>query len=137
MASPLGRILVVDDEPQVAQMLRDVLTQFGYVVKTALRGAEALAIVPVFQPDVILLDLQMPEMTGVEVLDHLRRDHPPVPVIIVTANTDAEVARGTLIRGAFDYVRKPFHLELLARVVAAAIVAPPGAPATRGNRTGS
>jgi CheY-like chemotaxis protein len=138
MASPLGRVLVVDDEPQVAQMLRDVLTQFGYVVKTAMRGSEALQIVPVFQPDVILLDLQMPEMTGVEVLDHLRRDHPLVPVIVVTANTDVDVARGTLIRGAFDYLRKPFHIDMLARVVAAAIVAPPppGDTAARGDRAG-
>ena len=127
MNASIGRILVVDDEPQVGLMLRELLAELGYVTKTAVRGDEALQLVPIFQPDAVLLDLQMPGMSGVEVLDHLRRDHPLVPVIIVTGNADVDVARGTLIRGAFDYLHKPFSLDALARVVAAAIVfSPPG-----------
>ena len=125
MASSLGRVLVVDDEPRVGQMLRDVLIELGYVVKVAVRGAEALRLVPVFQPDVVLLDLQMPEMSGVEVLDHLRRDHPNLRVVILTGNENVEVAKSTLRSGAFDYVRKPFSIDVLERVVAAAIAQPP------------
>jgi CheY-like chemotaxis protein len=118
----LGRILIVDDEPQVGLMLREILTELGYVAKAAVRGHEALQLVPVFQPDVVLLDLNMPGMSGVEVLDHLRREQPTLPIVIITGNADEDVARATLVRGAFDYVRKPFNIDTLARVVAAAVV---------------
>lgn len=137
MTAALGRILVVDDEPQVGEVLRDLLTEFGYVVEVAVRGAEALKIVPVFQPNAVLLDLQMPEMSGVEVLNHLRRDYPLLPVIMVTGNADPDVARDMLVRGAFDYIRKPFSFEVLARVVAAAVVLPPGDPPPRTDRPGT
>jgi len=98
-------------------------------VKHAGGGAEALQLVPVFEPHVVLLDLLMPAMSGVEVLDHLRRDYPTVPVIMVTGNDDEEVARRTLEAGAFDYGCKPFTLEVLGRVVAAAMVFPRERPA--------
>ena len=138
MTALLGRILVVDDEPQVGEVLRDLLMEFGYVVEVAVRGTEALQIVPVFQPDAVLLDLQMPEMSGAEVLNHLRRDYPLLPVIMVTGNPDADVARDMLTRGAFDYIRKPFTFEVLARVVAAAVVVlPPGDSAHRTDRPGT
>ena len=84
MPSSLGRVLVVEDEPRVAAMLREVLVELGYIVKVAVGGAEALQLVPVFEPDVVLLDLLMPEMSGVEVLDHLRRDRPTLPVVIMS-----------------------------------------------------
>jgi CheY-like chemotaxis protein len=122
MSSPLGRVLVVDDDPNVSAMLRDLLTTLGYVVKNAVRGAEALLLVPVFEPNVVLLDLHMPGMSGIEVLDHLRRDHPGLPVIIVTGNEDEELARRTMRGGAFDYLSKPFTVEVLDRVVTAALV---------------
>ena len=124
MHSSLGRVLVVEDEPRVGAMLRDVLVELGYIVKLAAGGAEALQFVPVFEPDVVLLDLLMPEMSGVEVLTHLRRDRPTLPVVIMSGNEDVEVARATLRAGAFDYLGKPFKINALARVVAAA-VAPP------------
>jgi CheY-like chemotaxis protein len=118
----LGRILVVDDEPPIVDMLRDLLVELGYTVATAGHGAEALQLVPELKPDVVLLDLQMPGMSGLQVLDQLRRDHPGLPVVIVTGNTDVDVARSTLARGAFDYLRKPFQFDVLARVVAAAVL---------------
>jgi CheY-like chemotaxis protein len=124
----LGRVLVVDDEPQVGAMLQEVLTELGYVVKHARSGAEALQLAPVFEPDVILLDLQMPGMSGVEVLDHLRRDHRDVPVVILSGNQDLGTARRTLRSGAFDYVPKPFTIDVLARVVAAAAAMPRRGP---------
>jgi CheY-like chemotaxis protein len=124
MSSSLGRVLVVDDEPHVGATLRDVLVELGYIVKLAVRGVEALKLVPVFEPDVVLLDLRMPEMSGVEVLEHLRRDHPTLRVIILTGNEDVEVARATLRAGAFDYLGKPCSIDVLARVVAAAVALP-------------
>ena len=124
MPSSLGRVLVVDDEPHVGATLRDVLVELGYMVKLAVRGAEALKLVPVFEPDVVLLDLRMPEMSGVEVLEHLRRERSTLRVIILTGNEDVELARATLRAGAFDYLSKPCSIEVLARVVAAAVTLP-------------
>jgi CheY-like chemotaxis protein len=124
MPSSLGRVLVVEDETRVGAMLRDALVELGYTVKLAVGGAEALQLVPVFEPDVVLLDLLMPEMSGVEVLAHLRRDYPTLPVVIMSGNEDVEVARATLRAGAFDYLGKPVSLKAIARVVAAAIARP-------------
>jgi CheY-like chemotaxis protein len=76
MATDPGRILVVDDAVAVGDMISKLLTELGYVVKTAVRGAEALQVVPVFRPDAVLLDLKMPGMPGTEVLRHLRHDYP-------------------------------------------------------------
>jgi CheY-like chemotaxis protein len=120
--APLGRVLVVDDEPQIVDMLRELLVGLGYTVETARSGAQALQLVPEFKPDAVLLDLQMPGLSGLQVLDRLRRDDPGLPVIIVTGNTDVDVARSTLARGAFDYLRKPFQFDVLARVVGAAVL---------------
>jgi CheY-like chemotaxis protein len=124
MPSSIGRVLVVDDEPHVGATLRDVLVELGYTVKLAVRGAEALKLVPVFEPDVVLLDLRMPEMSGVEVLDHLRHDRPTLRVVILTGNEDVELARATLRAGAFDYLSKPCTIDVIARVVAAAVALP-------------
>jgi CheY-like chemotaxis protein len=102
-------------------MLREVLTGFGYAVRHAGGGVEGLQLVTLFEPDLVLLDLTMPGMPGLEVLDHLRRDHPRIPVVILSGNEDANVARATLRSGAVDYMQKPFNITALARVVAAAI----------------
>jgi CheY-like chemotaxis protein len=120
-ALPLGRVLVVDDDPEVGTTLRDALLELGYVVKNAMSGPEALEMMSAFQPDVVLLDVLMPGMSGDEVLEFLRRDYPRVPVIMVTGNEDEERARALMARGAFDYIGKPFHLMTLERVVLAAI----------------
>ena len=117
----LGRVLVVDDEPEVCGVLRDALLDSGYSVKTAVSGREALGLIPVFQPDVVLLDVAMPGMSGVEILDQVRREHPRVAVIMVTANQEEAAARQMLARGAFDYVPKPFDLSVVERIVGAAV----------------
>lgn len=122
MPPPVARVLVVDDEPRVAEMLRDAVIDLGYAVCVAGDGAEALQLVSRYQPDVVLLDLSMPKISGDTVLQRLREADPGMPVVIVTGNADIERARATLARGAFDYVPKPFDLESLGRVLAAAVV---------------
>jgi len=119
--SSLGRVLVVDDEPYVGSMLRDVLTDLGYAVKHAGGGVEGLQLISLFEPDAVLLDLKMPGMSGLEVLDYLRRDYPELPVVMLSGSEDATLARATLRGGAFDYIQKPCDIAALARVVAAAI----------------
>ena len=118
----LGRVLVVEDEPQVALLIHDALQECGYAVRVAVDGHEALDLVSAYQPDVVLLDLWLPGLPGDSVLEALRRDVPAVPVIIVSANRDADRARALLAHGAFDYLMKPFELAVLERTVAAAVV---------------
>lgn len=118
---PLGRVLVVDDEPQVIAMIRDLLIACGYEVTTALSGSEALELVPMFLPDAVLLDVLMPVISGAHVLDRLRAEYPNLPVVMITGQQDETTARQLLARGAFDYIRKPFTVDLLERVVAAAV----------------
>jgi DNA-binding response OmpR family regulator len=117
----LGRVLVVDDEPEIAEMICDVLVGFGYVVEIAHNGADAMGLMAQFRPEAVLLDVLMPGMTGADVLAWLRQEHPGVSVVMVTGQTDEDKARALLTGGAFDYVRKPFDVHTLERVVEAAV----------------
>jgi two-component system, OmpR family, response regulator MprA len=121
MAS-LGRVLVVDDDPEVGLVLHDSLAEVGYNVRVAVNGAEALALLESYRPDVVLLDIQMPGLPGDAVLEEIKRREPALPVIMVTANRDEELARNVLA-AAFDYIPKPFDLAVLERVVTAAVAA--------------
>jgi two-component system nitrogen regulation response regulator GlnG len=122
MSPSLARVLLVEDDTEVAAVLRDALNTLGYPVQVAVNGAKALRLLPLYRPDVVLLDLALPGMPGDVVLGRLRLADPGLPVIVVTGNTDVERARNTLTRGAFDYVAKPFDLEVLASILAAAVV---------------
>ena len=116
----LGRVLVVEDELPVAATLHDMLAQLGYGVKIAVTGEEALTLAPIYQPDVVLLDLNLPGLTGDKVLERLLRSQPALAVIMVTGNGDPELARRTLAQGAFDYIAKPFEMARLEHVLEAA-----------------
>jgi two-component system response regulator (stage 0 sporulation protein F) len=133
MAESLGRILIVDDEQPVLDVLSEYFQSQGYTTATAQGGAEALAVIERQRPDLVLLDVRMPGMDGLEVLRRVRQSDQGLAVIMVTANEDLALARETLKIGAFDYVAKPFDFQYLDRVVAAALVhagtAAPPAPA--------
>lgn len=116
-----GRILIVDDEPLVAAMLEAVVTALGYVARVAGTGPEAFRILPEFRPDVVLLDIALPDVPGELVLDSLHATDPRLPVVMVTGNPDPALARSTLARGAFDFIGKPFKLERLGHVLEAAL----------------
>jgi two-component system, NtrC family, response regulator AtoC len=73
------------------------------------------------RPDVILLDINLPDASGTSTLDRLRQVRPNVPIVMLTANADEQLARETLKHGAFDYVMKPFNLDHLTRVLEAAL----------------
>jgi len=114
-----SRILVVDDTPANIQVLSSTLKEKGYQISVATSGRQALEIVGRVQPDLILLDVMMPEMDGFETCQRLKESDPTkdIPVIFLTARTEtADVVRG-FETGAVDYVAKPFNAwELLARV---------------------
>ncbi|MGP5325731.1 response regulator [Vreelandella titanicae] len=111
-----GRILIVDDEQQIRRFLRISLASQGYAVLEAENGEQALAAVYTQAPDVVLLDLGLPDMDGHEVLQGIR-EHSAVPVIVVSVRDREEEKVISLDNGANDYVTKPFGIqELLARV---------------------
>jgi len=115
----VNRVLVVDDEPQILRALRINLTTRGYEVITAATGAGALRAVAERAPDVIVLDLGLPDMDGTQVLGGLR-GWTEVPVIVLSARTDSADKVAALDAGADDYLTKPFGMEeFLARLRAA------------------
>lgn len=123
-----GHLLLVDDEPAVRDLLHEYFAGQGYTVSTA-DGETALAAVRAQRPDLVMLDVRMPGLDGVEVLRRLRRHDTTLPVVMLTANEDVELARELLGMGAFDYVAKPFDFAHLEQVVIAGLLHGGGAPA--------
>ncbi len=106
-------ILVVDDDVYIGDMLTDVLTREGYCVQHAYSGTEALLVLRAERPDLVLLDLMLPGLTGEEVLAQLAG----IPAIVVSARVGVDDKVGCLLGGAADYITKPFDTrELLARI---------------------
>ena len=125
-----GRILVVEDDQEIAEVLRRTLRQEGHEVRSAGDGEEALSAAAEFVPDLVILDLGLPKLDGVEVLRRLRADD-DVPVLILTARTDLDDRVEGLDTGADDYLVKPFERqELLARMRALMRRRPPRGAAT-------
>ncbi len=113
------RILIIDDEPDLLRILADTLGSRGYVVETAENGVEGLRKGTLFLPDLVLLDIMMPEMDGFSVYERLRERPAGLtcPIIFLTARREMDDKLHGFAKGAVDYITKPFHMkELLARV---------------------
>ena len=106
------RLLVVDDEEAVRNLLQRILEGAGYQVTTAANGQEALYQVSLGEVEAVLLDIKMPEMSGIEVLSKLTADSPDTCVIMVTSVVDMKTAIKTMKLGAYDYITKPFDTEM-------------------------
>jgi len=117
MAEDRGKILVVDDEVNMGQLIAEYLSEQGYAVVTAHSGIEALAKLDLEKPQVILLDVRMPGMDGVEVLRRIRGFNTDVGILMISANDDLELAKQTIEMGAFDYTLKPVDFDYLSRAV--------------------
>lgn len=114
-----ARVLVIDDEPEVRRALRMALSGRGYDVQLAANGEEALAEFDRHHPDLVLLDLQLPGLSGLEVCQEIR-ERSSVPIVILSVQGDEPTKVRALDLGADDYVTKPFGIdELLARMRAA------------------
>jgi two-component system KDP operon response regulator KdpE len=119
MDSAKSRVLVVDDEPQITRVLRTVLTSQGYQVRTAAEGEAALSNFKEWNPELVITDLYMPHMNGVELCRRIRAVS-SVPIIVLSVKGEERVKVEALDSGADDYVTKPFGIEeLMARVRAA------------------
>src|SRR3954463_15989065 len=118
-ANEKSRVLVVDDEPQITRVLRTVLTSQGYQVRTASEGESALANFTEFRPELVITDLYMPHMDGIELCRRIRAMS-GVPIIVLSVKGEERTKVEALDCGADDYVTKPFGIdELLARIRAA------------------
>ena len=112
----MKQILIIDDDVNIGNMLEEVLIKNGYKVARAYSGTEALLSLSAFKPDLVLLDLMLPGLSGEEVLLKIQG----IPVIIMSAKLDVDNKVNLLLGGAVDYVTKPFEVkELLARITVA------------------
>jgi two-component system response regulator HydG len=120
MTQPI-RILAVDDEPENCFVIHKALEEEGYELHLAYSGPEALESAEKVKPDLVLLDIRMPGMDGVEVLSHLRERNQDISVIVVSAFGDASVAVKCMKLGAYDYMTKPINIHELKITVANAL----------------
>jgi len=121
MSNPDGKqnILVVDDEPQITRVLKTTLSSQGYGIRTASDGEEALQAMSEWPPDLIVTDLRMPHMDGLELCREVRKTS-QVPIIVLSVKGEDSIKVQALDAGADDYVTKPFSMtELTARIRAA------------------
>ena len=107
------KLLVVDDEESLRTILRDELSHRNYEVKDAESGATALEIMKAEHQDIVLLDVRMPEMDGLEVLRRIRKDNLARKVVMLTAVDELKIARDSLKSGANDFMTKPFQFQAL------------------------
>lgn len=121
MMETRGKVLVVDDEEPVRNLLRRTLEEAGYHVTTAAAGEEALDKVSRRETEVMLLDVKMPGLSGLDVLQKVMKDYPDTSVVMVTAVADAQTAVDAMKAGAYDYLTKPFNVGDVALRVRNAI----------------
>ena len=118
-----GRILIVDDEPALCQTLARILRQTGLDVTSANDGKQALAFLNATAFDLVFLDIRMPDMSGLDVLDRIHAGQPGVPVILFTAQPDLDSALEALRRGAAEYLLKPLRPEVVIEKTQAILAA--------------
>jgi len=114
------RILVLDDEPIVGKRLKPALEKSGYEVEAFEDGRLALARMEEAGFDVVVTDIRMDEVDGIEVLDHVLERFPETKVILITGYATLEIAREAMLKGAFDFIAKPFTPDDLRQVIARA-----------------
>ena len=113
----MKKILVVDDEIAIRNLLKEFLNRKGYDVYTASDGRAAIAEVKEIGPHIVLLDIMMPGMGGIDTLKEIRRIDPKVGVIMVTAISDQQLGKRAMELGAFDYITKPLDFDYLETAV--------------------
>ncbi len=118
----MTQILVVDDEVAIREVLIEFLADHGFTAQGAEDGTKALALVSQVKPQVILLDVAMPGMNGIETLKRLRQQAPGSAVIMISGHADHEMALQALDLGAYDFIQKPLDFKYLERTLITKIV---------------
>jgi DNA-binding response OmpR family regulator len=111
------RVLVVDDEPEMCHLIEQALKQEGYQIDVSFSGIEALQMIKIFNYHLLLTDLEMPEVDGLELTRKAKKQNPEIRVIMVTGNAKVDVAIRSLRHRIDGYIRKPFKISELRKVV--------------------
>lgn len=130
----MATLLVIDDEESLLYSLESGLAEDGLTVRTAATGQDGVDAVRNQAPEAVVLDMRLPDMTGLDVFDRIRRIDPHLPVILLTAFATTETAIEAMKRGAFEYLLKPIDLHRLRDVVRRRVRCP--SHAARAGRTG-
>jgi DNA-binding NtrC family response regulator len=117
------RLLVVDDEPAIVRLLKAIFVREGFEVLTAADGEAGLAEVAAGDPEIVIVDLELPKLDGIQVIERLKASNPGLPVVMLTGRDDAKTAVRAMRLGAADYVTKPFEPEEISLVVGRAMEA--------------
>ena len=112
-----ARVLIVDDEPSVVEVFHEFLASHGYSLSLAASGEEAVRMIPDLRPEMILTDLNLPGLSGLDVMRAAKEVDPEVCVVVVTGYASASTAIDALRQGAYDYVTKPFDLDAVFQIV--------------------
>lgn len=115
------RVLIVDDDSSIRWVLSRAIQNAGFKVISCDNGQEALTLISQQQPSVVFSDIQMPGISGLELLETIRNRHPQLPVVMITANPDTDMASRSHQIGAFDYLPKPFDLNQAVQICERAI----------------
>jgi len=113
----MATILIIDDERSILETLEIFLTKKGHVVHQAPTGTEGLTLFSRHKPDVVILDIRLPDLNGLDVLKHIQQDECPAKVIMITSYQDMKTAIQTMQQGAYDYLRKPLDIDDMERVI--------------------
>ncbi|SDP44832.1 sigma-54-dependent transcriptional regulator [Desulforhopalus singaporensis] len=119
----MNSLLIIDDDQQLGLSFAKILSQEGYTPRNAFTGREGIESVKKSRPDLVILDIRLPDMGGLEVFDEIHSLFPKLPVIIITAYSTTETAIGAINKGAFDYIYKPFDVPEMLAVIEKAMVA--------------
>ena len=119
----MNRILIIDDDQPLGLSFAKILSQEGYQTENAFTGREGIDSVKKNPPDLVILDIRLPDMGGLQVFEVIHELFPKLPVIIITAYSSTETAIGAIQKGAFDYIYKPFDVPEMLLVVEKAVVA--------------
>lgn len=119
------KIIMIDDELHICQMVTQFLTDVGYAASYAVTGPEGLALIKKEIPDLVLLDIGIPGMNGVEIMREIHERQPLLAVVILTGQKDAETVKKMIEYGACEYLTKPINLETLYGQFVSDIIGPP------------
>ena len=119
----MSLILIIDDDQQLSLSFTKILTQDGYETAAAYTGEEGITKATTLCPDLVILDIRLPDMSGMEVFEKIHALIPKLPVIIITAFGTTETAIGAIKKGAYDYIYKPFDVPEMLRLIEKALVA--------------
>jgi DNA-binding NtrC family response regulator len=119
----MSLILIIDDDKQLCQSFTKILDHEGYRVQSVHTGRAGIEAVGVIQPDLVILDIRLPDLSGIQVFDAIHQSFPKVPVIIITAFGTTETAIGAIRNGAYDYIYKPFDVPEMLQLIEKALLA--------------